>query len=525
MLQFANMSGKPYAGPSDSVDESARAINCLWISSLIASLSTALIAILAKQWLAFYPVSDRENLREWAQLRQYRFDALQRWHVPVLIAVVPVLLHLSLMLFLAGLVVFLWDIDTGTMILAFVLSATTYGLYGFTTLSPVFWNSSPFRTPLTPVLSRMFHRDSPIVGVTLYSVAIAAMLCLTAVHAVTRSVVAAYTLAVWIPRRCVSLFTGKAIAPDTRPTGVPLYLLAIGMILLMPVDAVTRRVLALYLRGIEALFLCYTAAHSFVHSSMFLFCVTLHWAARVISRQQPSALPVDPWITQTVFSNRVAASAVSWLGLNSETTDIYYAVLYGLGDAVRGVTVANDLAPSLKTRIIVQNSDLVSGRVSGDLKVLITHLRAVYHLRSLSSLRDVAAWSSDELCAVRWSETKLRTPRDYDTLLRVSTILEKYKEKKGMYKELAEFFGSRAGQEACASPSSILPSTARAIAQLYIDTREPGGYPDFRSNVLAMLNALRSHFVASPALAAKLLEYSFADEEGSIKADGPLRGQ
>ncbi|KZW01770.1 hypothetical protein EXIGLDRAFT_602548, partial [Exidia glandulosa HHB12029] len=141
LLQFATTSGTPYVAPSDRIDESARAINCLWISSLIASLSTALIAILAKQWLAFYPVSDRENLREWAQLRQYRFDALERWHVPVLIAVVPVLLHLSLMLFLAGLVVFLWDIDTGTMILAFVLSAATYGLYGFTTLSPVFWSS------------------------------------------------------------------------------------------------------------------------------------------------------------------------------------------------------------------------------------------------------------------------------------------------------------------------------------------------------------------------------------------------
>ncbi|KZV94616.1 hypothetical protein EXIGLDRAFT_611447, partial [Exidia glandulosa HHB12029] len=141
LLQLANMSGTPYVPPSDRVEESARAINCLWISSLIASLSTALIAILAKQWLAFYPVSDRENLREWAQLRQYRFDALKQWHVPVLIAVVPVLLHLSLMLFLAGLVVFLWDIDTGTMILAVVLSAATYGLYGFTTLSPVFWSS------------------------------------------------------------------------------------------------------------------------------------------------------------------------------------------------------------------------------------------------------------------------------------------------------------------------------------------------------------------------------------------------
>ncbi|KZW01766.1 hypothetical protein EXIGLDRAFT_602572, partial [Exidia glandulosa HHB12029] len=110
-ILLANVSGTHYLQPSDKVGASARAVNCLWLASLIASLSTGLFALLAKQWIASYSVPGRENLREWAQLRQYRLDAFRRWGVPALIGLVPFLLHLSFMLFLAGLVVFLWDID------------------------------------------------------------------------------------------------------------------------------------------------------------------------------------------------------------------------------------------------------------------------------------------------------------------------------------------------------------------------------------------------------------------------------
>ncbi|KZW01777.1 hypothetical protein EXIGLDRAFT_744877 [Exidia glandulosa HHB12029] len=72
----ANTSGKEFVQQPFHVTESSRAVNCLWISSLIISLSTALIAILAKQWIAAYPVPIRDNLREWAQLRQFRMDII-----------------------------------------------------------------------------------------------------------------------------------------------------------------------------------------------------------------------------------------------------------------------------------------------------------------------------------------------------------------------------------------------------------------------------------------------------------------
>ncbi|KZV91223.1 hypothetical protein EXIGLDRAFT_577276, partial [Exidia glandulosa HHB12029] len=87
------------------VPSDARLVNCLWLASLISSLLTSLIGILAKQWLVAY-TSDlplKETAREWACTRQFRYDALRTWRVPELIAWLPVLLHVAFLLFLAGL--------------------------------------------------------------------------------------------------------------------------------------------------------------------------------------------------------------------------------------------------------------------------------------------------------------------------------------------------------------------------------------------------------------------------------------
>ncbi|EJD47801.1 hypothetical protein AURDEDRAFT_62010, partial [Auricularia subglabra TFB-10046 SS5] len=63
-------SSHPFVPAPFEVSGAARIVNCLWIASLIASLFTALVGILAKQWLSAY-TSDRMggSLRQWAQLR------------------------------------------------------------------------------------------------------------------------------------------------------------------------------------------------------------------------------------------------------------------------------------------------------------------------------------------------------------------------------------------------------------------------------------------------------------------------
>ncbi|KAK0228995.1 hypothetical protein IW262DRAFT_1242345, partial [Armillaria fumosa] len=76
----------------------------LWFTSLLFSLITALVAVLAKQWMHHYVSGTSGSARERARLRQSRYTALHQWQVPMIIGCLPVLLHLSLAIFLVGLI-------------------------------------------------------------------------------------------------------------------------------------------------------------------------------------------------------------------------------------------------------------------------------------------------------------------------------------------------------------------------------------------------------------------------------------
>ncbi|PBK71083.1 hypothetical protein ARMSODRAFT_883898, partial [Armillaria solidipes] len=86
-------------------------VNSLWFVSLTLSLITALVAVLVKQWLHQYVaiVSD-SSARDRARIRHLRYAGLQTWQVPMIIGLLPVLLHVSLALFFAGLVVFMFSL-------------------------------------------------------------------------------------------------------------------------------------------------------------------------------------------------------------------------------------------------------------------------------------------------------------------------------------------------------------------------------------------------------------------------------
>ncbi|KAF8145160.1 hypothetical protein K438DRAFT_1484263, partial [Mycena galopus ATCC 62051] len=83
-------------------------VNGLWFTSLALSLSTALLAVLAKQWLHQYSSVITGSPRERALIRQFRYTSFEQWGVQSIIGLLPTILHLSLFLFMAGLVVFLY---------------------------------------------------------------------------------------------------------------------------------------------------------------------------------------------------------------------------------------------------------------------------------------------------------------------------------------------------------------------------------------------------------------------------------
>lgn len=85
-------------------------INALWFSSLVCTLSASFIAVMIKQWLHQYTKGISGVSREAARLRQHRYESLHQWRVPQIIMVLPILLQVSLFLFLAGVVILLWNI-------------------------------------------------------------------------------------------------------------------------------------------------------------------------------------------------------------------------------------------------------------------------------------------------------------------------------------------------------------------------------------------------------------------------------
>lgn len=144
----------------------AIAVNCLWFASLSASLGASFGAIICKEWLSEYdgganPVVDL--LR--ACQRQVRFMEFRRLKVHTLVALLPPLLHSSVILFFSGAVIYLWQIDIRVAIVYLIIGGIFGITYFISTLLP-FVTNAPFR----PYSTLLVHRLSVVVGKVVISI-------------------------------------------------------------------------------------------------------------------------------------------------------------------------------------------------------------------------------------------------------------------------------------------------------------------------------------------------------------------
>ncbi|EJD51526.1 hypothetical protein AURDEDRAFT_111695 [Auricularia subglabra TFB-10046 SS5] len=155
MLTFlvlnASAHGQPFVQEPFIISSTSRIVNCLWVASLILSLGAALIAIMGKDWINMYSSRPLCNTRQWAEMRTYRLSCVNRWHMSGIIASAPVLLHISLLLFGVGLILFVGP-DPLTQHLTLGLCAAVGALYFVTAVSAVIFADSPFRSPATQML-------------------------------------------------------------------------------------------------------------------------------------------------------------------------------------------------------------------------------------------------------------------------------------------------------------------------------------------------------------------------------------
>ena len=86
-------------------------VNIYWFSSLILSLLAAFTSITVKQWLQASTKDISAGPREAARIREPRYQSLLEWNVPTTIVSIPILVQLSVLLFVIGPLDLIWKLD------------------------------------------------------------------------------------------------------------------------------------------------------------------------------------------------------------------------------------------------------------------------------------------------------------------------------------------------------------------------------------------------------------------------------
>ncbi|KAI0298892.1 hypothetical protein BC826DRAFT_87947 [Russula brevipes] len=130
---------------------SAVRVNVLWFLSLVLSLTSALSATLVQQWARRYlELTQRRGApHKRARIRAYLFDGVQGTSMYQAVEAMPLLLHISVFLFLAGLVEFLFPINKTVAVSILGYTAAFISVYMILTVLPNLVLNCPYRTPLS----------------------------------------------------------------------------------------------------------------------------------------------------------------------------------------------------------------------------------------------------------------------------------------------------------------------------------------------------------------------------------------
>ncbi|KAK0446718.1 hypothetical protein EV421DRAFT_2053744, partial [Armillaria borealis] len=131
-------------------------VNGLWFTSLSLSLSTALFAVLTKQWIHQYMSVPSGTPRDRCRLRQFRYMELQRWGVDLIIGLLPVLMSASLAVFLVGLVLFIIPLHVSIASVVGSVTFIAFAAYLITNFLPILYPSCPYKTPLSQYIFPLY---------------------------------------------------------------------------------------------------------------------------------------------------------------------------------------------------------------------------------------------------------------------------------------------------------------------------------------------------------------------------------
>jgi hypothetical protein len=161
--QFPNFTNGTCSPPQPNQSFSPGAsiiwVNALWIISLLFSLSSALFATLLQQWARRYvqmPQIPNEPKRR-ACIRSFLFFGTRKYKMRLAVETAPALLHLSVFLFFAGLVILFFSIHKAVAIIVSISVGIFVVAYVVLTALPYLRHNCPYRTPMSNVWWYISH--------------------------------------------------------------------------------------------------------------------------------------------------------------------------------------------------------------------------------------------------------------------------------------------------------------------------------------------------------------------------------
>jgi len=128
--------------------------NIFWFLALALALSCSLLATFVQQWTRDF--IQKTNLRP-SPVRRAKslmslYFGIRRFGMHLVVDAIPFLLHLSLILFFAGLVLFLIPVNNAIRHLMTCVLVVLVTVYLFFTIIPIVCLDAPFRTPVSTVI-------------------------------------------------------------------------------------------------------------------------------------------------------------------------------------------------------------------------------------------------------------------------------------------------------------------------------------------------------------------------------------
>lgn len=167
LLRIGNASAPSTVQPNKfSPMHSVILVNALLFCSLVVSLTAALLALLIKQWAMRTGSGIKDITSSRTRAREYyvRSRGINRFRLDHIITVVPMLLHVALLLFFIGLLVWIFSLNIPVFTVVLIMISIAFTIYMVLAIIPALSPDAPFYWPATVLFKVMVKGLASIRG-------------------------------------------------------------------------------------------------------------------------------------------------------------------------------------------------------------------------------------------------------------------------------------------------------------------------------------------------------------------------